>query len=241
MGFIALSAILFSLYKMTLALGSFVESHNGAITAIASIAVAVFTWTLWQSSEKMWIVTKIAADAAELSAKAAIGVELPILGIDAPDLNRIDAPVPKDGPYGSANLEGLPDRYSVISWMHLRNAGRTPAFATDFAIGWCIAQVQPQKPSFDLVVPLDAGNIIEPKGELDVDLHYTIELTESQRDALRTKNQFLWVSAQFKYRDFLNQTRVVTASWRWSNPSGGIYFFERGGISLNAAQYGQPI
>jgi hypothetical protein len=51
-------------YEVALAVGAFVESHNGAITALASAVVAMFTWTLWNSSEKMWLATKRSADIA---------------------------------------------------------------------------------------------------------------------------------------------------------------------------------
>lgn len=32
----------------------FLDEHNGALTALAGIAVAAFTFTLWQSTEKLW-------------------------------------------------------------------------------------------------------------------------------------------------------------------------------------------
>lgn len=44
-------------YSVALIVGSYIESHNGAITALASVVVAIFTWTLWASSERMWLVT----------------------------------------------------------------------------------------------------------------------------------------------------------------------------------------
>jgi hypothetical protein len=41
---------------------------EGVITALATAAIAWFTWTLWQSSEKMWNVTKLSAEASQKSA-----------------------------------------------------------------------------------------------------------------------------------------------------------------------------
>src|SRR4051812_34688666 len=43
---------------------------EGIVTALATIAIAWFTWTLWQSNERMWGTTKVAADAAKASAAA---------------------------------------------------------------------------------------------------------------------------------------------------------------------------
>ena len=60
-------------YGVTLLLGGFVETYNGAFTALATIAVAAFTWTLWQSNEKMWKITRVATRATMRSAEAAQG------------------------------------------------------------------------------------------------------------------------------------------------------------------------
>src|SRR5690242_11147579 len=39
-------------------------------TAIASFAIAIFTWTLWQSSEKLWRISRISTIAARRAANA---------------------------------------------------------------------------------------------------------------------------------------------------------------------------
>jgi hypothetical protein len=53
-------------------IGYWFDKASTVITAFATVAVAVFTWTLWQSSEKMWRVTRISTLAARQSARAAI-------------------------------------------------------------------------------------------------------------------------------------------------------------------------
>jgi hypothetical protein len=52
-----------------------VDHWSALIGAIATIAIAAFTWTLWQSSEKMWGATKESADAAKLNAEALIDAD----------------------------------------------------------------------------------------------------------------------------------------------------------------------
>ncbi len=47
------------------------DENRDAITAIATAFIAIFTFTLWRSSDKLFIVTKESADAATMSAKAA--------------------------------------------------------------------------------------------------------------------------------------------------------------------------
>ena len=56
-------------------MAKFLNDYGVALTAVATAAIALFTWTLWQSSEKMWSVTKVSADAAVEAADAAIAVE----------------------------------------------------------------------------------------------------------------------------------------------------------------------
>jgi hypothetical protein len=52
-----------------------IDRHNGFFAAIAAFIIAWFTWSLRQSTEKMWGETKKAADAADASAKAVSIVE----------------------------------------------------------------------------------------------------------------------------------------------------------------------
>ncbi len=41
-------------YSVVVALGTFVDSHNGAVTAIATVFIGLFTYTLKRSTDKMW-------------------------------------------------------------------------------------------------------------------------------------------------------------------------------------------
>jgi hypothetical protein len=41
-------------YEVTVALGAFVDSHNGAVTAIATIFIGLFTYTLKRATDKLW-------------------------------------------------------------------------------------------------------------------------------------------------------------------------------------------
>lgn len=52
-------------------IGGFLNDSVVVISAIATAFIAWFTWTLWQSNEKMWAETRKAADAATKGARAA--------------------------------------------------------------------------------------------------------------------------------------------------------------------------
>jgi len=44
-------------YKIAVAVGTFLDTHNGAFTALATLAVAAFTFTLWRSTKGMLATT----------------------------------------------------------------------------------------------------------------------------------------------------------------------------------------
>ena len=59
-----------SAYQILAALPEFVDDHSGALIAVATIAIAWFTFTLKRSSVKMWRVTN---DAITLLERPKIG------------------------------------------------------------------------------------------------------------------------------------------------------------------------
>jgi hypothetical protein len=201
------------------------------ILALATIVLMSATIGLYFTGEKQVAVAKQAADAAMLSAQAAIGIELPVLGVAPPDLHSIDEPlVPGTGyAYVSGYAQEMLSRYSVIPWMHLRNAGRTPAFLTEFAIGNSISVEASATPEFDGIYRLVAGEIVERLEKTSVELHYQITLADDQIAVMKEKKAFLWLTVRVRYLDFLSNAHEATFHWKWDNPGGGSYFFDKGG------------
>lgn len=90
---------------------------EGAITALATAAIACFTWTLWKSNEKMWEVTKIAADAAKRSAEVADRA------LTLTDRPWVDLRIEIVGPLVFDPVEGC----KLDVKLTLLNIGRSPA------------------------------------------------------------------------------------------------------------------
>ena len=93
---------------------SVLNDDAGAISAIATIAVAAFTLTLWRSTDKLWRagerqlkIAQAATDAATRQAQLMVNIELPIFVIEE-----------------AHTLSGSPRRGIEIK---LGNHGRTPA------------------------------------------------------------------------------------------------------------------
>lgn len=174
-------------------------------------------------------IARISADAATLSAKAAIGIELPVLGLDSPELGHLEKPIPEGVGYAVITLKEFPGRYSIIPWMKIHNAGRTPAFLKELAVGWEISSEQPKSPAFKRTYPYSAGEMVKERGDYDAELHFQIDLTESEIATIKAKESFLWCCVCVKHLDFLRNQHDATFFWRWNNPGGGMYFFEAGG------------
>jgi hypothetical protein len=68
-----------SAYSVAVTLANIVDAHNGAFTALATIAIASFNWTLWQSTEKLWIAgekqRKLAEETAERQLRAYVFID----------------------------------------------------------------------------------------------------------------------------------------------------------------------
>ena len=126
------------------------HSIEGVMTALATVAIAWFTWTLRQSTEKMWLETKKAADAADLSAKAVTIVEFPIIRTAwiGPNLLAVEEmPVHGDDYHGILN-QGPPTKFSVIADIEYRNYGRSPAFPIEMLIRYFVGNKLPENPTY---------------------------------------------------------------------------------------------
>jgi hypothetical protein len=197
------------------------NDYGVAITAVATVFIGIFTLTLKLSTDKLWkaakdqiaaaenaakiqssdtnasiAVAKEAADAAKLSAQAAINVELPRLfaakiDIELAALNLVDP-------------ESSLQKISVT----ITNYGRTPAFlyceSAEFFPG-----PLPAVPVYNNAVDLEPGTIIE-RGQLRT-------LTARGRDnrAHFDARPFvagqtpLWVYGIIWFRDFLNEHHAM--------------------------------
>jgi hypothetical protein len=102
----------------------FLHSIENIITALATIAIACFTWTLYKSSEKMWAVTEIAAKASQKSADVAenalLAANNPIITIT--ELELRDANEFFDKPHIHWGLRNSGPGTGVVHTMHTRTA-----------------------------------------------------------------------------------------------------------------------
>ncbi|HEX9512983.1 MAG TPA: hypothetical protein VF939_20980 [Puia sp.] len=168
---------------------------------------------------------KITAEAARDSARAAIGIELPIIKAFTPnDLLDLSAPIPPSGPYGLSESFGPPGRYSALSSLEFKNYGRTVAFVEKLIIGWNVIEKLPVLPNFAHIVPIERGTIIKEDKQLRIDPSITIELTDAQIALISQEEASLWVYGTLFYQDFLDSYHTAKFCWRWTKDEGGPNF-----------------
>jgi hypothetical protein len=192
-------------------------------TALATVAIAAFTLTLWLSSEKMWKITKISADAAEMSAKAAIALELPIIRAHAQKLG-----------YGSSQ-NGTEQRHCIsIDELLLSNLGRTKAFPIEIQIGCTIGNRLPKTPVYCFSKPFPVNTLWEPGHRERVTLReFDFDATPDIYERLRTRRIHLWFYCNLVYLDFMQTRHELSFCWKRNESIGTGTFVEDASPAYN--------
>lgn len=192
----------------------FLHSIENVITAFATVAVAWFTWTLWQSSEKMWIATKQSADAANLSARAAVAIELPII--------RIEPHVLSNGT--SREVSGGPlVEHCGVHFVTFSNLGRTKAFPVELSYGIAVG-VLPAEPRYRCTEPFLINLIFEPDIKVTPRKFLSDQhpINMGEWSLICSGNLPVWFYCEFEYLDFMQVRHEAAFCWKWQNVGNGM-------------------
>ena len=211
------------------------------VTAVFTIVLGLSTIGLWIATKRLSAfaaqqandmktsleIAKESADAAALSAKAAIGVELPVIRADGPELLDLDKPMPESGPYAGAHVELIPGKYSAVPDIEFRNEGRTQAFLLRVRIGWEVNERLPRVPEFRMAKEFGPGESIFSQSTIRIDCPYhTIQMDQDQINSLIEKRRRFWFFVSIEYEDFIGVKHDARFCWRWGCPDGvGVHFF----------------
>lgn len=213
------------------------QVSNGAEQQIATYTLwlMIFTGILGASTILLWWETKQGgrvtdrlAKAAELSAKAAIGVDLPVIRAWSPDLSGLDREVPDVGSIGSIILDLSPTPFCYVPTIKFQNFGRTNAFLESIRIGWDVCRALPPEPIYRASVtprgsPIGLAND-EDGEEIDTPRH-TIRLSREQIEQIDAREAFLWFFAEYAYVDFMRVRHEARFCWQWACPDGvGVHY-----------------
>ena len=197
---------------------AWVEAFAALITAIFTGILAVATIRLWNSTKGLHDETKKlaalaevqsadtkasievarrAAEAAELTARAAIGVELPILNLES---MQCHPPIPKEE-------EGMSKWCSVLSpSLSVKNFGRTHAFVKGILITVEIAKTIPDEPVYNESDDSAEDVVLEAGTEHEFSswwLRASDKFTIYQLKALHSHKEKLFIYGYLTFKDFV--------------------------------------
>lgn len=152
------------------------------------------------------------ADAAMLSAQAAVAIQLPIIRIKPDDLGHAD------GHTGGKQFEEC----SVDSVI-LSNLGPTKAFPIEILYGWAIGNELPPEPNYRYVDTFLPNFILEPDPKITPRKRLTLGMPlEAGQWREILKGNYLWFYCALRYEDFMGTTHSHGFCWRWANTGMGL-------------------
>jgi hypothetical protein len=192
--------------------GYFVKHNESAITAVSTVIIAIFTIILGVFTVSLARSTRIAANAADLSARAAIGVKLPIIRIKPDSLSH------EDGRRDGQDYEEV-----TVHHVILLNLGATKAFPTEILYGWTVGDQLPKEPSYRTSETFLPNFILEPDPQVTPKKRLTLgmPLEKGQWAKICGGNQ-LWFYCTLLYDDFMEEKHSHGFCWCWANTGVGL-------------------
>jgi hypothetical protein len=174
----------------------------------ALVAVSAFQGYFLLRSDKT---ARIAANAADLSARAAISLQLPIIRVEPDKLGH--------GEFASGQ-EIIEDCY--VHSVSVSNLGATKAFPKEVLFGWTAGETLPEEPSYQCVARFPHNCILKPDQINFIQpLVGGLILKEGQWTRICGGN-YLWFYCAILYEDFMGETRTHGFCWRWSSTGMGV-------------------
>jgi hypothetical protein len=193
-------------------LGDFVDKNNAAVTAISTVVIAIFTTILGLFTVSLARSTRVAANAADLSARAAIAIELPIIRANAGKLG-----------YGTGQDERGQRHHVWVSGVIFSNLGRTKAFPIEVQIGCIIGDRLPKTPVYRFMGPFDTNAILNPVPEPAIEISLTkfeFEALPDIYERLRARSTNLWFYCNLIYLDFMQTRHESGFCWKCHETAG---------------------
>jgi hypothetical protein len=186
------------------------------VLAVSTIGLGVATVFLYRAGEKQIDVARIAANAADLSARAAIAVELPVIRI-----------TPDRFGYGSSQNGDNPRiEYCAIGMLTFSNLGRTKAFPIEVRCGYTVGDKLPDAPDYTFMKSFEADLIFEPDSKAALPRlnlnDFSIVLAPGDQSRLLDHSVKLWFYCSFVYLDFMQTRHEAGFCWvRFETFGGG--------------------
>jgi hypothetical protein len=188
---------------------NWINLNGGAITALATIAIAIFTYTLWKTNSGQLEIIKKQTDAM-------IAAESPHLFLGGLKLVKYDG---SEGDSIEDPVSGSVDGY-IRPLVLVKNGGRSPMRISKTSINWYLGKDLPNSPTYKRI----GGSIIllEPsKDTWLIDLGCGFELGDSQIEKIQKGKAYLWIFGFVSHLNHLtNETITLGFVGRWDPHAG---------------------
>jgi hypothetical protein len=154
---------------------------------------------------------RLAATAADLSARAAIAIELPIIRADPVEFGfGISRDIMNDGP--EIEIE-----YFSFECFDFANLGRTKAFPMKVRWGWTVGKSLPDIPTYRLSKSFETDAILEPGPNQRMQLSirgYSMVIPPGATANLKSNDTTLWLYCSVTYLDFMQAEHEAGFCWQ---------------------------
>ncbi len=166
--------------------------------------VSIFQGVMLLRSDKT---ARIAAIAADLSARAAVAVDLPVLVPSKIALHR--------EPGVTGLVQGYPGPISTFR-INFKNLGRTAAELVTQCIEWKVVNQLPETPVYKSSFPFVPGTFVQHGNELPATIqNFIITLQSEEVAAISKETKFLWVYGYVSFKDFLGNGHEQRWCTKW--------------------------
>lgn len=193
--------------------GAYVIDKNSAITALGTAIIAIFTTILGIFTVSLARSTRVAANAADLSARAAIAIDLPIIKATPVKLDK-----------GFTVKDGIETDILSVSFVTFSNLGRTKAFPIRLRYGFAVGKL-PKKPKYTFVDLFQFNDIIDadPKITTEKFLSGSFRIDSGIWSKVCGGGLSVWFFCELVYYDFMqDHERAAAFCWRWQNIGMGM-------------------
>lgn len=198
-----LSATLSAAEGVLAVCGAFLETHSGAISALSAIFIAVFTYTLWRATTRLWRVSQRHAEHLEQSvAIARVNAETASVSATAAD-RHARAAIGAARPFvylSKFERVGIRENsFHILATF--TNYGKSPAFRIKIGMGHTFAQNLPRQPKYHETEI--AGTVIEPGGSLEHTPLWRIVISDKIRQETSDNKGNIFIWGRIAYQDYM--------------------------------------
>jgi hypothetical protein len=180
---------------------------------IAAIQAALFVWQL-RYMRKSMVDTGLLAAATERSTRAAIAIELPIIGAE-----------PEGYSWGQRRIgtDPLIDSFGIHDIVFF-NLGRTKAMPIEIRLGHSVGNKLPRGPVYPFSKVFTVGMVIETERFLKPIHEFEFDVPPGTLAGIKAGTSRLWFYCSLIYEDFMRTQHEAGFCWEWVYRTRGSVF-----------------